>query len=116
MHEVDHTRLFRRLRTIVLLAAIAAVLACVWLIGYHSRKSNDNLPTLSLLTDMEETSANDLIAGYRRTQLREVWGSPALTGDSYDTWLSKDGRQVTVRYDGRSIAQSAQVTDSPTST
>ena len=44
----------------------------VWFYAYHHRKSNDNLPTLDAVVEMDEADANSLLMGYKRVQLHEV--------------------------------------------
>ena len=61
-------------RGIVLSIILVIVLGIsAWFYGYYNRKSNDNLPSLSLIAEMEEADVNELLCGYRRTQLRTVW-------------------------------------------
>ena len=60
-------------RGIVLSIILVIVLGIsAWFYGYYNRKSNDNLPSLSLIAEMEEADVNELLCGYRRTQLRTV--------------------------------------------
>ena len=73
--------------TVVVCAfAVIALGISIWFYIYHNQKSNDNLPTLSLIAEMEEADVNELLAGYRRTQLRTVWEEPAFTNTNSDIW------------------------------
>ena len=47
-----------------------------WFYAYHHRKSNDNLPTLAAIVEMDEADVNSLLMGYKRIQLHEVWSEP----------------------------------------
>ena len=51
---------------------VAVLCASAWFYRYYNRKSNDNLPSLSLIAQMEEVDVNELLDGYSRTQLRTV--------------------------------------------
>ena len=62
-----------------------AVAVCAWLIGYHTRKSQDNLPSLESIAEMDEADANELLVGYRNYQLEDVWGEPDI--ESENTWV-----------------------------
>lgn len=54
-------------RGIVLTIILVIVLGIsAWFYGYYNRKSNDNLPSLSLIAEMEEADVNELLSGYRR--------------------------------------------------
>ena len=63
--------------------AIMAVAVCTWFIGYHTRKSQDNLPALESIFKMNEAYVNELLVGYRNYQLEDVWGEPDI--ESEDT-------------------------------
>jgi len=70
---------------LIIIAAIAAAIF-VWRIGYSTRKSNDNLPSLTAITEMSEAEINNLLPGYKIIQLREVWGDPDISEDNTDIW------------------------------
>ena len=67
---------------LVVIALGVSVLFCT---NYNS-KSTDNLPSLSAMAEMEEADANELLAGYRRNQLRSVWQEPSFVGSNQDIW------------------------------
>ena len=75
------------LKICLIAVVIIAVAVCAWLIGYHTRKSQDNLPAIEKLTQMDEVELNDLLIGYRNHQLTDVWEEP----DEKDgnTWIWK---------------------------
>ncbi len=82
-------------------AAVVLVLAFLWLYGYRSRKSNDNLPGLSFAAEMEERELNSVISGYGRNQLEDVWGKPDQTEEQEDRWKLEDGGFLRICYDQR---------------
>lgn len=74
-----------KIAMIVLLIIVLAV--CAWFIGYHTRKSQDNLPSLESIAEMDEADINDLLVGYRNYQLDDVWEDPDIKSDN--TWIWK---------------------------
>ena len=74
-----------KIAMIILLIIILAV--CAWFIGYHTRKSQDNLPSLESIAEMDEADMNDLLVGYRNYQLVDVWEDPDIKSDN--TWIWK---------------------------
>ena len=66
-----------------------------WFYGYYNSKSNDNLPALSTITEMDEADVNTLLMGYKRIQLIEVWGEPDSVQPNEDIWIIND--QVSLR-------------------
>lgn len=65
---------------------------------YRSRKTNDNLPALSVVAQMAEADINKTVCGYRRNQLNEVWGPPEESSLAEDIWTAGDGITLTVNY------------------
>lgn len=81
----------KKIIAISLIAVSVAVVAILaWRIGYSMRKSNDNLPSLSTISEMDEADVNSLLMGYRIIQLREVWGEPTHSKDKEDIWQIGD--------------------------
>ena len=76
----------KKATVVVCVFAVIALGISIWFYIYHNQKSNDNLPTLSLIAEMEEADVNELLAGYRRTQLRTVWEEPVFTNTNSDIW------------------------------
>ena len=74
-----------KIAMIVFLIIVLAV--CAWFIGYHTRKSQDNLPSLESIAEMDEADINDLLVGYRNYQLDDVWEGPDIKSDN--TWIWK---------------------------
>ena len=83
---------------ILIVLAVIAVAGWTWSYGYHNRKSNDNLPNLQSIAQMDEAEVNKILSGYRRTQLSEVWGVPAYSDSSEDVWLLENATVLTVNY------------------
>lgn len=71
-------------------AIILVILVSVWLYGYHNRKSNDNLPSLTAIAQMDEAKVNSILPGYHIEQLREVWGKPDKSSNNEDLWKIDD--------------------------
>lgn len=74
-----------KIAMIVFLIIVLAV--CAWFIGYHTRKSQDNLPSLESIAEMDEADINDLLVGYRNYQLDDVWEGPDVKSEN--TWIWK---------------------------
>lgn len=89
-------------RGIVLSIILVIVLGIsAWFYGYYNRKSNDNLPSLSLIAEMEEADVNELLCGYRRTQLRTVWDEPDFINSNEDIWKIDENTSLMVSYNNR---------------
>lgn len=73
-------------KAIIALAAIA-ILIGLWLVAYHNHKSTSNLPQLSAIAQMDEADVNELLVGYYRTQLPDVWGGPDPELSGENTWV-----------------------------
>lgn len=71
----------------LIIILIITVAVCTWFIGYHTRKSQDNLPSLESIARMDEAEVNELLVGYRNYQLEDVWGEPDT--ESENTWIWK---------------------------
>lgn len=72
----------------VILILVVAVGA--WFYGYYNHKSNDNLPALATIAEMDEADVNTLLMGYKRIQLIEVWGEPDSVQPNEDIWVIND--------------------------
>lgn len=66
--------------------ALLLVLCCMVSLAACS-KNTDNLPALSSISEMEEAAVNELLKGYHREQLIEVWGEPTNSSDNEDIWI-----------------------------
>ena len=90
-------KLTKRKWILALLAVIVAA-GFAWNYGYHNRKSNDNLPSLQSIAQMDEAEANNLLSGYKRAQLLEVWGEPQYSNSLEDVWFLNTTDLLTVNY------------------
>lgn len=91
----------KKASAVVCILAVIALGILIWLYGYHNQKSNDNLPALSSIAEMEEADVNELLAGYHRTQLRTVWEEPAFTNTNSDIWEINGKTTLGVSYNNR---------------
>ena len=95
----------KRKITSAFIAAIVFFLAFeVWLYAYHNQKSNDNLPGLQSISEMDEADVNEIVCGYKRTQLNYMWKEPQETSDNEDIWSLGDGRCLRVNYNNKDKA------------
>lgn len=76
----------KKLKVALIVIAVIVGAIFVWRVGYSTRKSNDNLPTLTVIAEMGEAEVNNILPGYKITQLREVWGEPDISESSTDSW------------------------------
>ena len=98
---------------------VLAVIAIGILVGSYAclnQKSNDNIPALSLIAEMDEADVNELLAGYRRIQLRTVWEEPAFTDTNSDTWEIDGKTTLNVSYNNQEKVVACRLTagDGPT--
>ena len=76
-------------KSILVLAIILVLVLSVsaWFYAYYNRKSNDNLPKLDYIAEMDEADVNTLLMGYKRIQLITVWGEPDSVQPNEDIWI-----------------------------
>ena len=86
--KIKNLGLFQKIALFCLLAVVLAVGA--WFYAYYNRKSNDNLPALAAIAEMDEADVNTLLIGYKRIQLIEVWGNPDSTLENEDTYSNDE--------------------------
>ena len=77
----------KKVKIVIIILLIVVLAVCAWFIGYHTRKSQDNLPSLESIVEMDEADINDLLVGYRNYQLDDVWEGPDIKSDN--TWIWK---------------------------
>ena len=77
----------KKVKIVIIILLIVVLAVCAWFIGYHTRKSQDNLPSLESIAEMDEADINDLLVGYRNYQLDDVWEDPDIKSDN--TWIWK---------------------------
>lgn len=85
----------KRISIALLLMLILVVAVGAWFYGYCNHKSNDNLPALATIAEMDEADVNTLLMGYKRIQLIEVWGDPDSIHPNEDIWIINN--QVSLR-------------------
>lgn len=74
-------------KKLVIAFVVIAVLVAAWFIAYYNHKSTSNLPQLSAIGQMDEADVNELLVGYYRTQLPDVWGGPDPDLSHENTWV-----------------------------
>ena len=85
---------------------IAAVIVCAifaWRVAYSMQKSTDNIPTLAMVSEMDDTS---FLVGYRSNQLITVWGepneiTPTTVGTTLLAWEIDDDTTLIVHVDSK---------------
>ena len=77
----------KKVKIVIIILLIVVLAVCAWFIGYHTRKSQDNLPSLESIVEMDEADINDLLVGYRNYQLDDVWEDPDIKSEN--TWIWK---------------------------
>lgn len=76
---------------------------CAWFYAYYNRKSNDNLPSLEAIVVMDEGDVNELLMGYKRIQLHEVWEEPDESNSNQDIWKVQEDASLVVSYNNKDI-------------
>lgn len=77
----------KKVKIVIIILLIVVLAVCAWFIGYHTRKSQDNLPSLEFIAEMDEADINDLLVGYRNYQLDDMWEGPDVKSEN--TWIWK---------------------------
>lgn len=106
----------KKTTAVICVLAVIALGILVWSYACHDQKSNDNLPALSLIAEMDEADVNELLAGYRRIQLRTVWEEPAFTDKNSDIWEIDGRTTLNVSYNNQEKVVVCRLTtgDGPT--
>lgn len=91
----------KRAAVAVGILAVIALGISVWFYAYYNQKSNDNLPSLSAIAEMEEADVNELLIGYRRAQLRTVWEEPDSINSNEDIWEINERMALVVSYNSK---------------
>lgn len=86
----------KKVKIVIIILLIVVLAVCVWFIGYHTRKSQDNLPSLESIAEMDEADINDLLVGYRNYQLVDVWDDPDIKSDNTWIWKNDEHTQLQV--------------------
>ena len=80
----------RKKTIFISILVIVALCVAAWFYGYYNHKSNDNLPSLKTVVEMDEGDANALLTGYHTEQLMEVWGEPNKATTNELVWQVGD--------------------------
>ena len=105
----------KKVSVVFAIVLIAALCVSVWLYGYYSRKSNDNIPSKELMVSYCQNYgadyASEQLQGYKQTQLAEVWGDPDsfLSGMWGDIWKTNTSYNLIVYYDDNGIVEHVKV-------
>ena len=86
----------KTIKIVIITILIMTVEVCAWFIGYHTRKSQDNLPSLESIAKMDEAEMNELLIGYRNYQLEDVWGEPDVESENTWNWKIDEYTQLQV--------------------
>lgn len=86
----------KKVKIVIIILLIVVLAVCAWFIGYHTRKSQDNLPSLESIAEMDEADINDLLVGYRNYQLDDVWEGPDIKSENTWTWKIDEHTQLQV--------------------
>lgn len=77
----------KEIKILLLTGLLIAALISAWFIGFYTGKSQDNLPSLESISEMDEAKVNELLVGYRNYQLVDVWEEPDKKNGN--TWIWK---------------------------
>lgn len=91
----------KKVKIVIIILLIVVLAVCAWLIGYHTRKSQDNLPSLETIAEMDEADINDLLVGYRNYQLDDVWEDPDIKSENTWIWKIDEHTQLQVSYNNK---------------
>ena len=86
----------KKVKIVIIILLIVVLAVCAWFIGYHTRKSQDNLPSLESIAEMDEADINDLLVGYRNYQLDDVWEGPDVKSENTWIWKTDEHTQLQV--------------------
>lgn len=94
---------------IVILVIIGAIFA--WRVAYSMQKNTDNIPTLAMVSEMEDAS---FLVGYNSNQLITVWGepdekTPTTVGTTLLTWEIDDETTLIVHVDSKNKVASYEI-------
>ena len=94
---------------IIVIVIVGAIFA--WRIAYSLQKNTDNIPTLSMVSEMDDAS---FLVGYRSNQLITVWGepdeeTPTTVGTTILTWEIDDDTTLIVHVDGKNRVASYEL-------
>lgn len=91
----------KKVKIVIIILLIVVLAVCAWFIGYYTRKSQDNLPSLESIAEMDEADINDLLVGYRNYQLDDVWEDPDIKSENTWIWKIDEHTQLQVSYNNK---------------
>ena len=94
---------------IIVIVIVGAIFA--WRIAYSLQKNTDNIPTLAMVSEMDDAS---FLVGYRSNQLITVWGEPdeekpTTVGTTILTWEIDDDTILIVHVDSNNKVASYEL-------
>ena len=94
---------------IIVIVIVGAIFA--WRIAYSLQKNTDNIPPLSMVSEMDDAS---FLVGYRSNQLITVWGepdeeTPTTVGTTILTWKNDDDTILIVHVDSNNKVASYEL-------
>lgn len=96
-------------KKIMLALAAIIILIGAWFVAYHNHKSTSNLPQLSAIAQMDEADVNELLVGYYRTQLPDVWGGPDPELSGENTWVWKIDEHTLLSVSSNKVGEKAKI-------
>ena len=102
--QIDKVKVKKMVFVLIVSAIVAVVCYVMWMIGYHSVKRLDNIPSLALIKQEGEAFGHKMLEGFKRDQLIEIWGEPTETIDSNeDIWQIDGNTAVRINYNGQGV-------------
>ena len=100
-------------KMIIALIILAVITGAVfaWRIAYSMQKNTDNIPTLTLVSEMDDIS---FLVGYRSNQLITVWGepdeeTPTTIGTTLMVWEIDNDKTLIVHIDSNNKVASYEL-------
>ena len=92
-------------KLMIALIVVAVILGAIfaWRVAYSMQKNTDNIPTLEMISEMEDVS---FLVGYHGKQLITVWGepdeiTPTTVGGEFLHWKIDDNTMLRVHIDDK---------------
>ena len=101
----------KKLMIVLIIVIVIAGAIFAWRIAYSLQKNTDNIPTLSMVSEMDDAS---FLVGYRSNQLITVWGepdeeTPTTVGTTILTWKIDDDTILIVHIDSNNKVASYEL-------
>ena len=100
-------------KLMIALIVVAVILGAIfaWRVAYSMQKNTDNIPTLAMVSEMDDAS---FLVGYRSNQLITVWGvpdeeTPTTVGTTILTWKIDDDATLIVHVDSKNKVASYEL-------